>query len=69
VDEWSTVIWLGALGDYEVYERRVDGQYDVFEQMEVNSRHNSVAAIPSKVVDIVPVGAVPVDIGHRRQNG
>jgi hypothetical protein len=21
------------------------------------------------VVDIVPVGAVPVDIGHRRQNG
>jgi hypothetical protein len=51
-DEWSTVIWLGASGDYEVYERRVDGRYDVFKQMEANSRHNSVAAISSKVVDI-----------------
>jgi ribonuclease HI len=68
-DEWSTVIWLGESGDYEVYKRRADGWYDVFEQAEAISRHLSVASIPSKVVDCVPVGTVPVDIGHRRQNG
>jgi hypothetical protein len=69
INEWATVIWLGESGDYEVYERRADGRYDVFEQAEAISRHLSVASIPSKVVDCVPVGAVPVDSGHRRQNG
>jgi hypothetical protein len=63
------VIWLGESGDYEVYERRADGRYEVFGKAEAISRRLFVASIPYKVVDCIPEGTVPVDIGNRRLNG
>jgi hypothetical protein len=52
-----------------VYMRRDDSNYDVLEQCSTSGRIILVAPKITKVVDTLPAGTVPAELGHKRKNG
>ena len=68
-DEWEQAVLVDSKGRSEVYIRRSDSSYEVLAQCSTGGRMIVVSPKVVKVMDRIPAGAVPAELGHRWKNG